>query len=133
MTPGRSVDLARSALGPRLLRPRSSTNYLSSSSHAQGFSRPRPPTPTARTLRQSAADKVEAKARLEDSAAKWGSRIVIRLAAARRWPLVTGIEAAIHALLSQPHLRYTARLLMIASAAWANIAGRLWVAFHQHH
>ena len=55
---------------------------------------------------------------------------VIRLAAARRWPLVTGIEAAIHALLSQPHLRYTARLLMIASAAWANIAGRLWVAFH---
>lgn len=58
---------------------------------------------------------------------------MIRLAAARRWPLVTGIEAAIHALLSQPHLRYTARLLMIASAAWANIAGRLWVAFHQHH
>ena len=48
---------------------------------------------------------------------------VIRLAAARRWPLVTGIEAAIHALLSQPHLRYIARMLMIASAAWANIAG----------
>lgn len=57
---------------------------------------------------------------------------VIRLAAARRWPLVTGIEAAIHALLSQPHLGYIARLLMIA-AAWANVAGRLWVVFYQHH
>jgi hypothetical protein len=58
---------------------------------------------------------------------------VIRFAAAWRWPLMTGIEAAIHALLSQPHLRYIARMLMIASAAWANIAGRLWVAFYQHH
>jgi hypothetical protein len=58
-----------------------------------------------------------------------GDQIGSRAALAAR----DGIEAAIHALLSQPHLRYTARLLMIASAAWANIAGRLWVAFHQHH
>jgi hypothetical protein len=35
--------------------------------------------------------------------------------------------------LSEPHLRYAARMLVIGSAALANIAGRRWVALHQRH
>jgi hypothetical protein len=39
--------------------------------------------------------QAEAKARLEEFAASGEPDRVIRLAAARRWPLVTGIEGAI--------------------------------------
>jgi hypothetical protein len=45
--------------------------------------------------------------------------------------LDSGAQSASGPDISQPHLRCAVRMLMIASAAWANIAGRLWVAFHQ--
>jgi hypothetical protein len=45
--------------------------------------------------------------------------------------LDSGAQSSSGPDLSQPHLRCTARMLMIA--AWANIAGRRWVALHQRH
>jgi hypothetical protein len=47
--------------------------------------------------------------------------------------LDSGAQSSAGPDLSQPHLRGTVRMLTIASAAWANIEGRRWVALHQRH